>query len=177
MTRRWLATVSYSYGDSHGYQIDPYRIISMVDPVTGQPTTQLYENRPDARRKQSVYLDNKVHVGGDDWGIKSFTADARYRCRFGDDYYIEPRARYYRQGAADFFRYVLIDCEVLPQYASSDTRLGQFHAQTYGVKFGWRIDQGLEFNLRLEHYGRLRQQDLFPDLKAFTVLVGYSYVF
>jgi len=200
MTRRWLATLSYSYGDSHGYHIDPYRIVSVVDPATGQPTAQLYEDRPDSRRKQSVFLDNKINVAGsvvslslrgykDDWGIKSFTADARYRWQFGEDYYIEPHARYYRQGAADFFRYFLVDGQALPQYASSDTRLGRFHAQTYGMKFGMRIDRGSEFNIRIEHYsqhgngspaeaiGQLRQQDLFPDLKAFTVLVGYTYAF
>jgi hypothetical protein len=200
MTRRWLATLSYSYGKSHGYQIDPYRIISVVDAVSGDPTAQLYENRPDSRRKQSVFLDNKIHIAGsvlslslrgykDDWGIKSVTADARYRWQFGDAFYVEPHARYYRQSAADFFHYFLVDGEALPQYASSDTRLGRFHAQTFGVKFGMRIDQGSEFSLRVEHYGQhgnsspveaigqLKQQDLFPDLKAFTVLLGYSYAF
>src|SRR5579863_6498313 len=46
MNRRWLATLSYSYSDEHGYQNDPYKIISVVDPVSGQPSEQLYENRP-----------------------------------------------------------------------------------------------------------------------------------
>jgi len=57
-----------------------------VDPVTGQPTQQLYENRPDSRRKQSIFFDNKIHVATDviaaslrgyedDWGVKSVTAD------------------------------------------------------------------------------------------------------
>jgi hypothetical protein len=61
-----------------------------VDAVSGQPTAQLYESRPDSRRKQSIFLDNKVHLSQDvvdlslrvykdDWGIKSITADLRYR--------------------------------------------------------------------------------------------------
>ena len=37
LTRRWLASMSYSYSDAHGYQTDPYKIVSVVDPVLGQP--------------------------------------------------------------------------------------------------------------------------------------------
>jgi hypothetical protein len=200
MTRRWLTSLSYSYSDLHGYQTDPYKIISVVDPVSGQPTTQLYESRPDSRRKQSVFFDNKVHLTSDvvalsmrgykdDWGIKSFTADLRYRWQMGIDYYLEPHLRYYRQGAADFFHYYLVNGEAIPQYASADTRLAQFEAQTYGAKFGIRLHEGSELNVRVEYYdqhgngspagaiGQLRQQDLFPDLKAYTLLFGYSIAF
>jgi hypothetical protein len=200
MSRRWLTTLSYSYADAHGYQNDPYKIISVVDPVSGQPTSQLYESRPDIRRKQSVFLDNKIHLTSDviglslrgykdDWGIKSFTADVRYRYQLGQDYYLEPHVRYYEQGAADFFHYYMVAAEPLPQYASADTRLAKFHAQTYGLKFGMPLNEGSEINLRVEYYdqhgdgspayaiGQLRQQNLFPDLQAFTVLLGYSYAF
>jgi hypothetical protein len=200
MSRRWLATLSYSYSRTHGYQTDPYKIISVVDPVSGQPTVQLYESRPESRHKQSVFLDNKIHLPSDvislsvraytdDWGIKSFTVDLRYRFQMGPDYYLEPHARYYHQSAADFFHYYLVSGESIPQFASADTRLGQFHAQTDGLKFGMRLDEDTEFNVRVEYYdqrgngspsyaiGQLRQQNLFPDLKAFTVLLGYSYAF
>ncbi len=56
MSRRWLTSLTYSYSTSHGYQNDPYKIISVVDPVSGQPASQLYESRPDSRYKQSLYL-------------------------------------------------------------------------------------------------------------------------
>src|SRR5271166_4140002 len=197
MTRRWLTSLSYSYSDLHGYQSDPYKLISVVDPVSGQPTAQLYENRPDSRRKQSLFLENKVHLTSDivtvalrgysdDWGIKSFTADLRYRLQMGVDYYVEPHVRYYQQGAADFYHYYLVSGEAMPQYASADTRLAAFHAQTYGAKFGVRLDDNAELNVRVEYYdqhgngspanaiGQLRQQDLFPDLKAYTVLLGFT---
>jgi hypothetical protein len=200
MTRRWLTTLSYSYSDAHGYQTDPYKIISVVDPVSGQPTEQLYESRPDSRRKQSLFFNNKIHLTSDviaaslrgykdDWGIKSLTADLRYRWQMGPDYYLEPHLRYYSQGAADFFHYYLVDGEVIPQFASADTRLAKLHAQTYGVKFGIAIDEGSELNVRVEYYdqhgnsspagaiGQLQQQNLFPDLKAYTLLLGYSYAF
>jgi hypothetical protein len=200
MNRRWLATLSYSYSDEHGYQTDPYKIISIVDPVSGQPVEQIYEGRPDLRRKQSIFFDNKVHLTSDvisaslrgfkdDWGIKSLTADLRYRWQIGMDYYVEPHLRYYTQGAADFFHQYLVSGEAIPQYASADTRLAKFHAQTYGIKFGIPFDQTSELNLRVEYYdqhgngspadaiGQLRQQNLFPDLKAYTLLLGYTFAF
>jgi hypothetical protein len=200
MSRRWLATLSYSYSDEHGYQTDPYKIISIVDPASGQPTEQIYESRPDLRRKQSVFFDNKVHLATDvisaslrgfkdDWGIKSLTADLRYRWQIGMNYYIEPHLRYYTQNAADFFHYYLVSGEVIPQYASADTRLAKFHAQTYGVKFGVPFNETSELNLRVEYYdehgngspagaiGQLQQQNLFPDLKAYTLLLGYTFAF
>ena len=200
MSRRWLTTLSYSYAVAHGYQNDPYKIISVVDPVSGQPTSQLYESRPDSRRKQSVYLDNKIHLNQDivevalrgyrdDWGIKSVTAELRYRYQIVPGYYLEPHVRYYQQGAADFFHYFLVAGDTLPQYASADTRLAKFQARTYGLKYGMPFNEGSEFNIRIEYYdqhgngspsyaiGQLRQQNLFPDLNAVTVLLGYSYAF
>lgn len=200
MNRRWLATLSYSYSDAHGYQTDPYKIISVVDSVTGQPNEQLYESRPDLRRKQSIFFDNKIHLSSDviaaslraykdDWGIKSVTADLRYRWQMGPDYYLEPHLRYYQQGAADFFHYYLVSGQAIPQYASADTRLAKFHAQTYGLKFGMPFDETSEVSVRIEYYdqqgngspagaiGQLQQQNLFPDLKAYTLLLGYTYAF
>jgi hypothetical protein len=200
MSRRWLVTVSYSYSDEHGYQSDPYKLISVVDPAAGQPIAQLYESRPELRRKQSIFIDNKIHLSRDvisasvrgfkdDWGIKSLTADLRYRWQPGPDWYLEPHLRYYTQGAADFFHYYLVGGEPLPQYASADTRLAKFHAQTYGVKFGIPFNETSELNLRVEYYdqhgngsppgaiGQLQQQNLFPDLKAYTVLLGYTFAF
>ena len=200
MNRRWLATLSYSYSNEHGYQDDPYKIISVVDPVSGQPNAQLYESRPTSRRKQSIFLDNKIHLNRDvisasvrgfkdDWGIKSLTADLRYRWQASSYFYVEPHLRYYTQGAADFFHYYLVSNEAIPQYASADTRLAKFHAQTYGVKFGIPFTDNSELNLRVEYYdqhgdgspagaiGQLQQQNLFPDLKAYTVLLGYTLAF
>jgi hypothetical protein len=200
MNRRWLATLSYSYSDAHGYQNDPYKIVSVVDPASGQPTEQIYENRPDLRRKQSIFFDNKIHLTTDvisaslrgykdDWGIKSLTADLRYRWQIREHFYAEPHLRYYTQNAADFFHYYLVSGDPIPEYVSADTRLAKFHAETYGAKFGIPFDETSELNLRVEYYdqhgngspagaiGQLRRQNLFPDLKAYTLLLGYTFAF
>ena len=69
--------------------------------------------------------------------------------------------------------------------ASADTRLAGFTAQTLGVKFGMPLAKGQEFSLRVESYrqkldnpanppGALRGLDLTPDLRAVTLMVGYS---
>jgi hypothetical protein len=117
------------------------------------------------------------------------TADLRYRWQIGTNYYIEPHLRYYTQNAAEFFHYYLVSGEAIPEYASADTRLAKFHAQTYGVKFGIPFDETSELNLRVEYYdqhgngspagaiGQLQQQNLFPDLKAYTLLLGYTFSF
>ncbi len=125
----------------------------------------------------------------DDWGIKSVTADLRYRYMLPGGAYLEPHARYYQQGAANFFDYYLVAGQTLPEFASADSRLAKFHAMTYGLKFGLPLDEGSEFSIRVEYYdqrgngspsyaiGQLRQQNLFPALTAVTVLLGYSYAF
>ncbi|MBI4695266.1 MAG: DUF3570 domain-containing protein [Gammaproteobacteria bacterium] len=199
MSRRWLTSFNYSYAWSNGYQTDPYKLVSVVDGTTGLPGDYLYENRPDKRRKQSVFWENRIHLPSDvvdvsmryywdDWSLRSFTIEGRYRFVF-DGYYAEPLVRWYRQEAASFFRYYLVQSQALPQYASADTRLGNFDATTAGVKFGLQLDKSSELNLRVAYYlqqgdnhpagavGQLKNQNLFPDLDAVSVVVGYSFAF
>jgi hypothetical protein len=136
----------------------------------------------------------------DDWGVSAHTLDGRYRWELGSHGgsgdggpYIEPHLRWYRQSAADFYRtwlteggeYVSGAAGRSPAYASADTRLAAFTGQTLGVKLGLPTGQGREWTLRVETYrqkidqpanapGALRSLDLTPDLKAFTLMVGYS---
>jgi hypothetical protein len=174
--RNTVLRVNYSYSQSSGYLNDPYKLLSVVDPSTGDTIaripaagldgpsgTYLFESRPDTRVKQSIYAELKRAFGPrvlnvsyrfmtDDWGIDSNTAEVRMRWPFGAASYIEPQLRYYTQSEADFYRASLVDGEPLPQYASADFRLGQFDAMTLGVKFGHRTASGNEWNTRLEFY-------------------------
>ena len=95
--------------------------------------------------------------------------------------------RWYRQSAASFYRSYLVANQSLPQYASSDTRLGSFDAFTFGAKFGLAVGEGSEISLRGEYYvqsgnqhpsnaiGQLANQNLFPSLQAINVMLGYSF--
>lgn len=173
--RNSVLRVNYSLSDSSGYLNDPYKILSVVDPLTGDtvlripPTgdgpggVYLYESRPDSRLKHSLFTELKHAFGPpvlhlayrfmtDDWGVDSHTADARLRWPIGSSYFVEPQLRYYMQTEADFYRSSLRADDPLPAYASSDFRLGQFDAVTVGVKFGGATRAGGEWSTRLEYY-------------------------
>jgi hypothetical protein len=171
LSRRSLIEVDYSYGQSDGYLTDPYKILSVVDPVTGVPVAgpdddvpflYLYEQRPDSRTKQSLFAEWRYALDrdsfalsfrymDDDWGVTSQTAEARYRWNINERSYLEPHLRWYTQSAADFYRTVLFAGDALPEFASADYRLADLDAYTVGAKYGLRTDHG-EFSLRLEYY-------------------------
>ena len=200
LTRNWLTLLNYSYDKQNGYETDPYRVISVVDPTSGLPTSTLYESRPGARQTQSVYWENKIEFGPaltdismryfkDDWGVTSKTVEASERLNLSRYWYVEPNIRWYQQSAANFYHSYLVGNQPLPAFASSDARLGRFHALTYGAKIGFRLSGRSEIYVRGEYYaqagtdhpsdaiGQLRQQDLFPETKAVYGFLGYQWKF
>jgi len=176
INRNFLVQLNYSFSDSSGYLNDPFKIISVVDPVTGDPLDRIptpgvpgpshqnvFESRPDTRAKHSVFVQGKYYMSGkvldasfrfmtDDWGIDSHTVDLRYRWPVGQSRYIEPHVRFYRQSHADFYVGSLDGSALSPTYASADYRLGEFDAITLGLKFGWQLASGNKMSLRLESY-------------------------
>jgi hypothetical protein len=200
MSRRWLMQINYAFDHQSGYQNDPYRIISVVDPANGEPTQSLYENRPDRRQSQSFYWDNKLDLGPlisglslryfkDSWGITSDTAEFSERINFGSVFYFEPSVRWYQQTAANFYHYYLVGGQPLPTYASSDTRLGAFTANTLAAKIGFNLNKRSELYIKGEYYdqagnghpafaiGQLKQQNLFAGTRAAIAFIGYSWDF
>jgi hypothetical protein len=176
INRNWLIQVNYSFSDSSGYLNDPYKIVSLVDPVNGDPVPRvptpgvdgpshqyLFESRPDERTKHSIYAQTKYYIEGkvldasyrymtDDWDIDSHTVDLRYRWPLGSSNYLEPHVRYYTQSHAEFYRPSIDSSLPLPSYASADYRLGEFDAITIGLKYGWYTESGNEWSARLEFY-------------------------
>ncbi len=174
--RSTVMRVNYSYSQSSGYLNDPYKILSVVDPVTGDTITRvptvglsgpdgvyLYESRPDSRAKQSLFSEVKHSFAGpvlhvsyrfmtDDWSIDSHTLETRFRWPVGSSNFIEPQLRFYTQSEAEFYRSSLVSGRALPEFASADFRLGQFDATTIGIKFGHRTAGGGEWSTRLEYY-------------------------
>jgi uncharacterized protein DUF3570 len=173
LNRTTVLRVNYSYSDSNGYLNDPYKLLSVVDPLTGDTLTRtpvgqgpdgiyLFESRPDKRTKQSLFAEVKHAFGApvmhfsyrfmtDDWGIDSQTGEVRLRWPLGNGY-IEPQLRYYTQSAADFYRASLVSGSALPRYASADFRLGDFDATTVGIKYGYNTADGNEWSVRAEYY-------------------------
>ena len=176
INRNLLVQVNYSYSDSSGYLSDPYKVLSVVDPITGDTLVRtptpgvdgpshefLFEGRPQDRAKQSLYTQAKYYMSGkvldvsyrymtDDWDIDSHTVDAKLKFPIGNSSYIEPHVRFYTQTEANFYRASLTAGEPLPLFASADYRLGSFDALTAGAKYGWRTDSGHDIGFRLEYY-------------------------
>ena len=168
--------LNYSYSDSSGYLTDPYKILSVVDGVTGDvvpratalgvdgPSHQfVFEGRPDERVKHSLFAQAKHYVNGkvidgsyrymtDDWGIDSHTLDFRLRWPLGGERYLEPHLRYYTQTEADFYTVSLVEGQTLPTFASNDYRLGNFDGLTAGIKYGWTTRNDHDLSVRLELY-------------------------
>ena len=179
--RHSVLRLNYSYSDSSGYLTDPYKILSVVDPVTGELVARTpapgvrgplglyrYESRPDTRRKQALYGELREDFSGkvlqvsyrystDDWQVDSHTLETRLRLPIGEKSYLEPHFRYYTQTAASFYRYSLADAVPLPEFASADARLADLDAYTVGVKFGHVMASGSEWNARLEFYQQKAQ--------------------
>lgn len=164
INQRSLFQLNYSISQSTGYLTDPYKFISVVDPITGDPIfenadqtdlpTVAYENRPDTRTKHSIYAQYKISLDDkildasyrfltDDWGINSHTLDFRYRIPVSNGRYWQPHLRYYQQSAADFYTpfYVGDDRPTVgdsDSFGSADYRLGNLTGMTLGLEFGRR---------------------------------------
>jgi hypothetical protein len=204
MTRNWLSEFNLSVDRFTGYLNDPYKITSIIDSA-GDTTGYEYESRPDQRTRKSAYWENRVAWNSqlstavslrymeDNWSVHSETAELHPRWSFSDrERYIEPVFRWYRQTAAYFYTpWILNTAAAASGYQSSDSRLGPFHALTYGVKFAQKFagpgdHTGSEFSVRVEYYQQtfderapipldLQGLDLYPGLKAVLVQFGYRF--
>ena len=132
-----------------------------------------------------LYLSHRYYW--DDWGVRSHTADLRYRRELGGGKYLQPHVRYYRQTSADFFVFGVRQDLPLPEFATSDYRLGALRGLTVGATYGFHIlDRSGEWTVRAEYMrqfgnghppnavGVQRGYDLFPAVNIGTLLVGYS---
>jgi len=207
LSRRALLTATYSYSVQDGYLNDPFKVLSVIDPVSGRPVAgpspgmglYRYEGRPDSRAKHSAFVEWRYAFDRDslalnyrfmtdDWGVDSSTIEARYRWNLSPRSYLEPQVRFYQQSAADFYRSYLVNGQPLPLFASADYRLAEMTAITAGAKYGYRTTSGSEWSLRLEYYhqdtksdaakiGVLANYDLVPPLSAIVVQFGYKFKF
>ncbi len=211
MTQSWLVQMNFSYGASSGYLTNYYKQVSVIESQTlaampqGDPLYQIYENRPPTRSQRTIYLRNKVYLNGnvldisyrygwDTCGVRSNALELRYRWALGDQYFLEPQLRYYRQSAAYFYRRGLLNSEPVPEFVSADYRLAGFTGRTVGLELGTDISKGNwwpagTLTLRLEHYTQSGGSDpqvnigvqqgfsLFPGLSANIVQVDYSFGF
>ncbi|OED44226.1 hypothetical protein AB833_01930 [Chromatiales bacterium (ex Bugula neritina AB1)] len=174
-----LFQINYSFGRSNGYLNDPYKFVSVVDPINGAPVFDnaldaslprvVFENRPDSRTKHGLYgqykrfiqssgdiLDATYRFTVDDWGINSHTIDLKYRKLLSNGKFLQPHIRWYQQDAADFYTPFLVSGEE-PQsgdtssLASADYRIGEFTGYTIGLEYG-QVNPHNSWSVALEYY-------------------------
>jgi uncharacterized protein DUF3570 len=161
----------------------------------------LTEQRPDTRNRTDVMGSTVYHFTRDvlylsvrrywdDWNVRSETVDFKYRREIQEHTYVEPHLRFYTQTQASFFRSGLIAGDPLPQYATSDERLGALRTGTVGATLGFHLsDYPGEWTIRGEYIGQFgpghpgnvvgvqREYDLFPTVNIGSLVLGYSISF
>ncbi|WP_019029017.1 DUF3570 domain-containing protein [Colwellia piezophila] len=173
INRRMITQFNYSFSTVSGYLTDPFKIVSVLN-EQGITQDYIYEQRPDERRKQSIFGQAKYHFDQglfnsvvdfsyrymwDDWQIKSHTFDSTWYFPlsnwFGKQSYLQPHLRYYQQSAAEFYQpYIFTGhgLETNQGFVSADYRIGEMHAITLGAKYGFTFNNGNDFSVRLEYY-------------------------
>ncbi len=198
INRRALMQWNYSPTYENGYLNDPYKLLSLVD-AQGNPLNSVHEKRPGSRLQHSFYWLTRYNLAAqdafslglryfyDDWGIHSQTIDFNYRWQYHERRFLEPHVRYYHQTAADFFRVGLPNGQPFPDFATADYRLNAIDGVTFGVRFGWMMQNASELILRAEYYtqtgesspnsavGLQRAYDLFPTLHAAILQIEYTF--
>ena len=133
ISRQTIMQLNFSLGSTDGYQNDPFKIVTVVNPATGLPATAsgssffdttntgnlpyVYEKRPDSRDRTVIFFRAVHHLNedvinfsyrfyDDDWEITSHTFDLRYRYEL-EDSYLQPHVRFYTQDAASFYTHNL----------------------------------------------------------------------
>ncbi len=198
VTRRWMIGVNATRTVEQGYLTEPYKLVSLVDPVLGSPVGALTEKRPSYRDRRDVMASTVYHLAKDviyasyryywdGWKVRSNTYDFKYRYELEDGSFFEPHVRYYQQTAASFFTWGLVNAAPLPEFASADYRLGAMSTLTVGATYGFHSQTYPgEWRVRVEYMGQSgnghpdsaigveRQLDLFPRVNIVSAVVAYT---
>ncbi len=201
LTRRWLVGVAATRARERGYLTESYKILSLLDRTSGLTVGQVTDKRPSTRLRSDIQANSVYHLSrdvlytsyryySDDWSVRSHTLDAKYRHELVGEAYLEPHLRCYTQTAASFYHSGLIQGQPLPEYATSDYRLGDLRTATVGATFGFQLPGSPgEWSLRAEYIGQFgnshpsdvvgiqRDFNLFHPLNIASLVVGYSVQF
>ncbi len=181
INRQTLMQFNIGFSNTSGYQNDPYKIITLVDDVTGLPIANtatdrpyVYESRPDSRSRQTFFWQTVHHLTADvihfsyryysdDWDVNSHTLGLHYRYELSGGSYLEPHLRYYTQTAAEFFTHGLtVAALATTPFASADYRLGEFNSTTLGLKYATPLGKNSEFSVRGEIINQVNNDIAVP---------------
>ncbi len=195
INKRTVGQINLSYSVSQGYHTDPYKVISAID-AAGNIVDNFYESRPGERKRTSMYSNlahelagngNVIHASyrlyQDDWNVRSHTFNLKYRNKLGNQQFIEPNLRLYRQTAANFYKHHLsVDEDVnvnFPEseHASADYRLDRLWSYTVGLKYGLPLGNAGDLRLRTEYIKQTFAHSEFKTNAAVVFQASYKYSF
>ncbi len=201
LSRRWLVGIDVTRFEEKGYLTEPYKVISLVDQVTGFPLDQVTDKRPSTRSRTSVLFSSVYHLTDDvvyasyryytdSWKVRSTTSEVSYRHDLDESRYFEPHARFYQQNAASFFTPGLVLGQDLPQFATADQRLGRLTTYTIGATYAFPLfDLPGLWTVRADYIrqegvgnppsavGVQQNFNLAPAVNTTSLVVGYSFKF
>ncbi len=210
LSRRLLLQGQYFGGHLSGYLTDPYKRISYVSALSGEPLPgqgTWTERRPQRRTFHGLSLSlltylprdpvwrNRIRLFRDDWQIRAVSIDSRLDLPLTGPtpHGLTLHARLYRQSAAWFYRYRLVDGPsdlpgVRPQditpdparlpAASADWRLGNLQDLLIDIGYRralpsvWWLDG--ELRTRIGRYVQRDRDGLFPRLNAWYTQLDLS---
>lgn len=179
LTPKTILQGNFTFGYSRGYLGDPYKSISKKESFTipGFPPfvedIPYFENRPDERvryvfrlgllhfvEKANASINTSYRLFLDDAGLTAHTLGFEWNQKIGDHWVLSPYYRFYHQSEADYYYPNLDDTDIIPNddrtgrapYYSSDYRLSNFDAHTYGIKLVYRPTDWLSMDIGYERY-------------------------
>jgi len=160
------------------------------------------ENRPADRSQWTIYLSlnrafpalNAALEAGyrfyhDTFGTDAHTVEFSWLQRLGPRVLLRPNLRFYTQSAANFYYYQLDQTAITPTatlpapqgpFYSSDYRLSDLTATTYGLQVVWDATRWLQLDVALSQYdmrGRdgVTPQSAYPRARIVTAGVKLSW--
>ena len=143
------------------------------------------DSRPDTRNAYGVkfntsYQPKKWLTGqmsyrfyNDSWGINSHTVETSVAFEIADGFFINPKATWYQQNKADFYRNPNGDQPVFAPtgVASNDVRLGEYNAQTYSLGVSYKLSADWKLDASINDYQQTNQ------FGATWYVAGVTYLF
>ena len=150
-----IVTANLTLGRAQGYLTDPYKVVELNGQLVG-------ERRPEERAKQVLYLsltraitdmdaslEFSYRFYHDTFGIAANTFEVAWYQKLGSSFILRPMARYYQQGAADFYA---VRFSGSPEFYSADYRLSELSALGFGLKLIWKITPRFSVDIDAERY-------------------------
>jgi hypothetical protein len=139
----WLASANFEAISDDGFLGNPYRVARAFGAAVPERNPRTRSSRAvklraigDLGQRSSVRAEYRFFW--DNWDIRAHTLEAGYSRYFGDQWLADAFVRYYKQGAALFYR---DNATVETLYLSRNRQLGSFTSPSIGAKVTRTIAQ------------------------------------